>query len=106
MEKESEKLRRDILFVAMTRVPTILGVPYVAFVLELVFGSVANVVSGNPLYALVVIPIHAVFYMITVKDPGVFSEIEVWTRTVGRCLNRRFWDSASFSPVITKKWKK
>lgn len=106
MDGKDQKLHKDILFVAMTRVPTILGVPYVAFVLELMFASVMNVISGNPLYALLVIPVHAVFYLITVKDPGVFSEIEVWTRTIGRCLNKRFWGAASFSPVPVKKWKK
>ncbi|MDD2833378.1 MAG: type IV secretion system protein VirB3 [Methylotenera sp.] len=97
--------QKDILFVAMTRVPTILGVPYVAFVLELMFASVVNIVSGNPLYALFVIPVHLIFYMIAAHDPGIFSEIEVWSKTIGRCLNRRFWGAASFSPLVTRKWQ-
>lgn len=106
MNTNIQKPQKDILFVAMTRVPTILGVPYVAFVLELMFASVVNIASGNPLYALLVIPVHLIFYMIAAHDPGIFSEIEVWTRTIGRCLNRSFWGSASFSPLTTNKWKK
>jgi type IV secretion system protein VirB3 len=104
-EKKSQSVRKDILFVAMTRVPTVLGVPYVAFVLELVIASVVNVVTGNPLYSLLVVPVHAIFYLITTKDAGIFAEIEVWAKTIGRCLNRRFWGSASFSPISTRKWK-
>lgn len=106
MNKKRESIHKDILFVAMTRVPTILGVPYVAFVLELVFASVANIIAGNPLYALLVVPVHAVFYLITSRDAGIFAEIEVWTKTIGRCLNKRFWGAASFSPVAIRKWKK
>ncbi len=106
MTKKSNEIHKDLLFVALTRVPTILGVPYVAFVLELVCASLTNVLFGNPLYALIVIPVHAVFYAISVRDPGIFSEIEVWTRTIGRCLNKGFWGAASFSPVSTRKWKK
>lgn len=106
MTEKSNEIHQDLLFVALTRVPTILGVPYVAFVLELVFASLANVLTGNPLYALIVLPMHAVLYAISVRDPGIFSEIEVWTRTIGRCLNKGFWGAASFSPIITRKWKK
>jgi len=106
MNKKSDKIHKDILFVAMTRVPTILGVPYVAFVLELVFASVTNVLVGNPLYALLVLPVHAVFYLVSARDAGIFAEIEVWTKTIGRCLNKRFWGAGSFSPVVIRKWKK
>jgi type IV secretion system protein VirB3 len=99
-----KQIQKDLLFVALTRVPTILGVPYIAFVIELMAASIINVVSHNPLYALIVVPIHGIFYAISAHDPGVFAEIEVWTRTIGRCLNRGFWGAASFSPLPTKKW--
>lgn len=105
MTQRNQTLHKDILFVAMTRVPTILGIPYIAFVLELMFASVTNVVSGNPLYALLVLPVHVIFYLIAAHDPGIFSEIEMWTKTIGRCLNRRFWGAASFSPLSTRKWQ-
>lgn len=103
---QEDKIHKDMLFVALTRVPTILGIPYAAFVIELIFASIVNINAGNPLYALVVIPIHALFYLISSHDPGVFAEIEMWTKTNGRCLNRKFWDAASFSPITTRKWKK
>ncbi len=106
MSEKSVAVHNDPLFVALTRVPTVLGVPYVAFVIEIIAGAMINIMSGNPLYILAVLPIHAVFYAISSHDPGVFAEIEVWTKTSGRCLNKSFWGAASFSPVSTRKWKK
>ncbi|MGB7816295.1 MAG: type IV secretion system protein VirB3 [Methylotenera sp.] len=106
MSEKNKVIHKDLLFVALTRVPMIMGVPYVAFVLELMFASIMNIVVGNPLYALLVLPVHAVFYVISSRDPGIFAEIEVWTKTIGRCLNRGFWGAASFSPITTRKWKK
>jgi type IV secretion system protein VirB3 len=106
MSEENKLIHKDLLFVALTRVPTVMGVPYIAFVLELMFASIINIAVGNPLYALLVLPIHLIFYAISVHDPGIFAEIEVWTKTIGRCLNKGFWGAASFSPVPTRKWKK
>lgn len=106
VDKDMVAVHKDLLFVAMTRVPTVFGVPYFGFVLELMVGSLMNVMTGNPLYLLIVIPVHGVMYAISVRDPGIFKEIEIWTKTIGRCLNRGFWDAASFSPVVVSKWKK
>lgn len=99
------KLQKDLLFVALTRVPTILGVPYVAFVLEMMYVSLSIIIFGNPLYMLSVVPMHAVLYLIGAHDPGIYIEIEIWLKTSGRCLNRRFWGATSFSPLPTKKWQ-
>lgn len=106
MSEKSIAVHKDPLFVALTRVPTVLGVPYVAFVMEIIFASLINIMSGNPLNSLLVLPIHAVFYAISSHDPGIFAEIEVWSKTSGRCLNKGFWGAASFSPIPTRKWKK
>jgi type IV secretion system protein VirB3 len=106
MIEKSAAIHKDVLFVAMTRSPTILGVPYVAFVLETMLGSLIIIIGKNPLYLLALLPVHAVLYAISAHDPGIFAEIEVWSRTAGRCLNKKFWSSASFSPLTTKKWKR
>lgn len=96
----------DPLFVGLTRVPTMAGVPYAAIVFEVGVAGLINIVMGNFLYALVILPIHGVLYAITKKDPGVFAEIAAWVKTNGRCLNRRFWQGASFSPARVQKWLK
>lgn len=106
MSEKEVKIHKDLLFVALTRVPTIMGIPYMAFVMEMMFASLVIIIVGKPLYLLLVVPVHAVLYLISAHDPGVFSEIEIWFKTAGRCLNRGFWGATSFSPLITKKWKR
>jgi len=105
MSEKEASIHKDLLFVALTRVPTIMGIPYMAFVLEMMFASIMIIMIGKPLYLLLVVPVHAVLYLISARDPGIFSEIEIWLKTAGRCLNRGFWGATSFSPLPTRKWK-
>lgn len=106
MREKEVKLHKDLLFVALTRVPTIMGIPYMAFVLEMMFASIIIIMIGKLQYLLLLAPVHAVLYLISARDPGIFSEIEVWLKTSGRCLNKSFWGAVSFSPLPTHKWKK
>lgn len=103
MQKNIE-IHKDLLFVALTRAPTIFGVTYSAFIVEVIVAALINIGVGNPLYMILVLPFHGVFYLITTKDPGIFAEVAVWLVTNGRCLNKSFWGAASFSPVSTRKW--
>jgi len=102
---EQQILHKDVLFVGLTRVSTILGIPYAAFVAEVMVMSIEHVLVGNPLYLLCVIPVHSVLFLISAHDPGVFAEIAVWSKTTSRCRNTRFWQMFSFSPLNVCKWK-
>lgn len=104
--KKLIEIHSDPLFVGLTRVPVVMGVPYAAFIVEVMVAGLINIIVGNPLYMLLVLPIHAVLYLVSIKDPGVFAEIAVWFKTNGRCLNKGFWGAASFSPLETNKWKR
>ena len=105
MHEKQVVVHKDLLFVALTRIPTVFGIPYMAFVIEVMFGSLTIIMAGKPQYLLLVIPVHGILYLISAKDPGIFAEIEVWMKTIGRCLNKGFWGAASFSPLVTSKWK-
>lgn len=48
MRENEAVVHKDLLFVALTRIPTVLGVPYMAFVIEVMFGSLVIIVVGNP----------------------------------------------------------
>lgn len=98
-------LHKDVLFVGLTRVPMVLGIPYAAFVAEVMLMSIEHVMTGNPLYLVVIVPIHAIFYLISAHDPGVFAEIAAWSKTTSRCRNKKLWQMPSFSPLVTKKWE-
>lgn len=99
-------LQKDVLFVGLTRTPMIMGVPYAAFVAEIMFMAIEHVMVGNPLYLFGIVPIHAIFYMIGAHDPGIFMEIAAWSKTTSRCRNKRFWEMPSFSPLAFKKWQR
>lgn len=106
MSNDDQDVRTDVLFVGMTRPATKWGVPYTALVIEFMFTAITFLAIGNPLFMLVVIPIHAVLYLVASDDPGVFDSIFLWLKTNGRSMNSRFWGAASFSPVDLKKWKR
>jgi len=94
----------DVLFVALTRSATIGGIPYTAFVIEVMAVVIVFLATANPLYLLIGLPIHAVLYLISANDPGVFDVIRLWFITNARCqANKRFWGSVSVSPIPTKQ---
>lgn len=106
MENGEQDVYTDVLFVGLTRPATMLGIPLSAFVIEFMATGIIFLAVGNPLYLLLALPIHGVLYLISANDPGVFSSIMIWMKTLGKCRNTRFWEAASFSPLPTKKWKK
>ena len=106
MENSEVDITVDPLFVGLTRPATMWGVPYHAFVVEFMISTLVFLAVGNPLYLLIVVPIHGILYLVTANDPGAFGSIILWMKTIGRCRNSRFWGAASFSPLPTKKWRK
>ena len=106
MENGVHDVETDPLFVGLTRPATVWGIPYFAFVIEIMTTTLIFLAIGNPLYLMLAAPIHAVLYLISANDPGVFGSIFLWMKTIGRCRNTRFWGAASFSPLATKKWTK
>ncbi len=106
MESGAQDVYTDPLFVGLTRPATMWGVPYMAFVIEFMATTLIFLAAGNPLYLLLVVPIHAILYLLSANDPGIFNAIFMWIKTLGRCRNTRFWGAASFSPLATTKWTK
>jgi type IV secretion system protein VirB3 len=106
MDRHEDDVHTDPLFVGLTRPATVWGVPYIAFVFEVMITTLIFLAVGNPFYLLLVVPIHSVLYLISANDPGIFGSIYIWMKTNGRCRNSGFWGATSFSPMQTKKWKK
>jgi len=98
------QIQVDILFVGMTRPTTMWGVPYSAFIIEFMVTALFFLAVGNPVCLLIAVPIHGILYLVSAHDPEVFDLIFIWFKTNGRCRNSKFWGSASFSPLSTKKW--
>ena len=104
MDPRTQHIYSDPLFVGLTRPATIAGIPYAAFVVEVMVTTLVFLAVGNPLYLLLAAPIHAMLYLVSAHDPGIFNSLWVWMNTNGRCRNTRFWGAASFSPLPTRKW--
>ena len=102
--QEDYDVYTDPLFVGLTRSATLWGVPYKASVIEIVATGIIFIGTGDLLYLFVAVPIHAVLYLISAKDPNIFNALWIWSLTFGRCRNGRFWGATSFSPLSTKKW--
>ena len=106
MESGAQDVYTDPLFVGLTRPATMWGIPYIAFVIEFMVVTLVFLAVGNPLYLALAAPVHSVLYLISANDPGIFSSIFMWMKTIGRCRNTRFWGGASFSLLSVSKWNK
>lgn len=93
-----EPVAVDPVFLGMTRPPMVWGVPYGSFVFNFLFTTAAFVIQGSLLMFLVAIPIHAVAYLLALKDPRIFDLILVRARARKACPNRSFWGAVSYSP--------
>jgi type IV secretory pathway VirB3-like protein len=49
MREKEEFINKDLLFVALTRIPTVFGIPYMAFVIEVMFGSLDFITTDTTL---------------------------------------------------------
>jgi type IV secretion system protein VirB3 len=106
MDTSTEELRTDPLFVGLTRPATLAGIPYAAFMVELMAVTLAFLAVGNPLVLAVALPVHFVLYLISAADPAIFGSIAVWMKTCARCRNTRFWGAATFSPLSPSRWNR
>jgi type IV secretion system protein VirB3 len=102
MQEGAQDVQTDPLFVGLTRPATMWGIPYIAFVVEFMATTLIFLAVGNPLFLLLAVPIHAVLYLVSANDPGIFGSIFLWMKTIGRCRTAAFWGAASFSPLPLK----
>lgn len=62
---------------ALTRTPTLFGVPYMYAMFNMVVTAVVFLLSKNLLSGLLVFPIHAVGYVLTLRDDRIFTILQV-----------------------------
>ncbi|KAF0136317.1 MAG: type IV secretion system protein VirB3 [Methylocystaceae bacterium] len=94
----SSKPKLDPLVGGLTRSPMMLGVPYVLFVLECCVVVLIFINTKNLLMFLLFPPIHAVAYVLTVRDNRF---VDVILTRFGKCpvtRNHRFWGGDSYQP--------
>ena len=62
---------------ALTRTPTLFGVPYMFAMFNMVVTAVVFLLTKNLLSGLLVFPIHAIGYVLTLRDDKIFSILHV-----------------------------
>ena len=62
---------------ALTRAPTLMGVPYLYFMFNGVAASVAFLVTHNLFMLGIAIPLHLVGYVLTLRDDRIFEILVV-----------------------------
>ena len=63
---------------ALTRTPTLFGVPYMYSMFNMVVTAVVFLLTKNLLSGFLVFPIHALGYVLTLRDDKIFNIIRVW----------------------------
>jgi len=107
MMRDHENDVVDPLFVGMTRPASALGVPYGALVVEGVFVVLVFLLTSNPLYLLLVAPIHGILTLVSAHDPGIFGCAWIWLQTTAKRRNLRVWGKiSSVAPVSGDRMSK
>ena len=96
MNRDLEEPLITPLVRALTRAPTLMGVPYMYFMFNGVVSSVCFLVSHNLLMLLVAIPLHLFGYVMTLRDDRIFEILFV---RGARCppRSRAFWSADSYA---------
>ncbi len=81
---------------ALTRAPTLMGVPYLYFMFNGVASSVCFLLSHNLFMLLVAFPLHLFGYIMTLRDERIFEIVFVRS---AKCppRSRRVWGVDSYS---------
>jgi len=96
-------LRHEPLFIGATRPAMMLGVTMNFFTANAMISALTYLVANNPLYLLMVIPMHGIAWGLCKNEPRMLSLLGLWARTKGACLNRRFWKASSYQPFETRR---
>lgn len=94
-ESELEEPIITPLVRALTRAPTLLGVPYLFFMFNGVITSCLFLMSHNLFMLLSFIPIHIVGYLATIRDDRIFEILAIRFRRSPPLMNA-FWNATSY----------
>jgi type IV secretion system protein VirB3 len=91
----------DPLFVGLTRPPMRLGVTYTALMVNALVTMEAFLVTKNVLTLLLCVPVHAVCWLLCLRDPRIFELLALRARTAipARLTTGRYFAASSVGPL-------
>jgi type IV secretion system protein VirB3 len=100
MTDDSEALKKNTLFLAVTRPALWAGIPIEAAVLLLIVSACVLIQSNSPVSAAIVAAFgYAMARLIVRHDVNAFRLLFLWGRTKLGNRNRSFWGGSSYSPL-------
>jgi type IV secretion system protein VirB3 len=96
-------LPRDPLFAAVTRPAMKWGVTLEGLALGFMAAAMIMIGTGNPFTLLLYLPVHAVMYLVCLRDPRAFRLAYLWLETCGRSIGTRHWGAATFTPLTNAR---
>jgi type IV secretion system protein VirB3 len=93
-----ESLAVDPVYLGMTRPPMIWGVPFRSFVLNGVVTTIAFLAWNDLRGFLLFLPVHALSYLLCLRDPRIFDLLFVRAATTPPVPNASFWKAKSYTP--------
>ena len=100
---EKVKMNEDVLFLALTRLAMIFGIPVEAFAMCCGIGGLAMIAGDSIFYLPIAIPLLGVSRLIVERDQNAFQILFRWLDTNARCRNRSLWGGSSTSPLRLRR---
>jgi type IV secretion system protein VirB3 len=85
---------------ALTRAPTLFGVPYMFSMFNMVVTAVVFLATKSLLLLLLVLPIHSVGYFLTLRDHQIFNILRVMASKTPP-QSKSTWGVKSYAPGET-----
>lgn len=92
-------MQKDILFLALTRPPMILGVPFEGFCVNFLGSFFVGLWGSNPFYWLIGVFLHFPLQAIASQDHNCFRIMRLWIYTKGSSIGREMWGGSMLSPL-------
>lgn len=86
------------LVLGLTRPRMLWGIPWGLFVAEIVLVLMVFLNTKNLLMFLLILPMHAASYVLTIKDVRLVDIIRVRLSKCAGTRNRGFWGGNSYTP--------
>lgn len=94
----SEELKRDTLFVALTRPQMFAGVTLTFFVINAILSLELFLIFGAWWVLLIALGVHAIGMIACLHEPRIFDLWLTRVRNCPRVKNHRIWNCNSYRP--------
>ncbi len=96
-------LNHEPLFIGATRPAMMFGVTMNFFTANMMISALTYLFANNPLYLLMVLPLHGIAWGLCKNEPRMLSLVALWAKTKGACFNRRYWKASSYQPFAARR---